>query len=58
MKVSANLLSPGVELKLGRNKYEVIEVKKEGSITRVLYKNKNGTLRTKAYFPNDYVQIV
>lgn len=59
MLVSANLLSPGVKIKVGQNQYELLEVAQvSGSITRVVYKNNKGITRSKNYKANDKVKII
>lgn len=58
MQVSANLLSPGLKIRVGKNAYELLEVKQELGLTRVIYKTAKGVMRSKTYRSNDSVKIV
>lgn len=57
MLVTANLLSKGIKIIVGRNQYEIMEVNQAPGLTRVSYKNAKGVLRSKTYNANDKVNI-
>lgn len=57
MKISANLLYQGYEVKIGANHYPIKEVKQEHGLTRIIYQNKKGIMKSKSYSANDLVTI-
>lgn len=58
MIVSINLLTPGVKVKFGQSVYLIEEVHYQDGLTRILYKNARGVMRSKSYNSNDKVKIV
>jgi hypothetical protein len=58
MVISANLLSPRLKLRIGKNQYEITNVWQTVGLVRVEYKGSKGISKTKTYDINAQLNIV
>lgn len=57
MVIPVNNLSIGSRLRVGKNKYEVLDVQNQIGLTKVVYKTDAGKVKSKAYESTDKVKI-